>query len=443
MKNIKERKQKVKDLRKAGMFEEALPLYRDLWKETGDNFDGAGLLQCLRKLELFGEAITFAEELIVKHPEFDWCRNEVIWTLIYGVLYKLEENEPVKKVIEEAKKIMDLNPRGLAAKIVVFKVLKSAKAYNDWEIINEWVIKIDPNFLSTEPMTDSSGRKGWCDQSLWYNYRINGLVKQGGKKEAEKAIHIVDEILGRFPKERKFFLRLKALANKRLGNLPESEKIYENLCSGYKTDWWMLHEYGSVVRDTGRKEDALKLMYQAASKHKRLEAMVSLFADIGMLCESMAKNEEARAHLVLCRYVREENDWSVPEKVLNGINELTKIIGNSNEPKSLKEALSICRDYWQNLLGEKSVSISKAQDKRKIRKGLLGKVRLGKEDSNFCFIVTKDDESFFCLKNDLPPDIKDTDKVTFNAIPSFDKKKNKKSWKARNIQFAPPPGGRG
>ena len=443
MMNIKERKQKTKDLRKAGMFEEALPLYRDLWKETGDCFDGAGLLHCLRKLELFGEAITFAQELIVKHPKFDWCRNEVIWTLISVVLYKLEENKPLEKVVETAQKIMDLNTNGLAAKMVVFKVLKSAKDYKSWDTINEWVVKIDPNLLSTEPMTDSSGRKGWCDQSLWYNYRINGLIKQGGKKEAEEAINIVDEILERFHRERKFFLRLKALANHRLGNLTDSEKIYENLCSGYKTDWWMLLEYGRVVRDAGHKEDALKLMYQAANKHKRLEAMVSLFADIGMLCKSMAKNKEARAHLVLCRYVREENDWSVPEHVLNGISELNKIIGNNNEPKSLKEALSICRDYWKNFLGEKSVSISKAQDKRKIRKGLLGKVRLGKEDSNFCFIVTKDDESFFCLKIDLPPDIKDTDKVTFNAIPSFDKKKNKKSWRARNIQFAPPPGGRG
>lgn len=434
MTNIREQKEKANELRKAGRFEEALPMYRNLWKETGDNFDGAGLLHCLRKLELFGEAISFAQELIVKHPKFDWCRNEVIWTLISGVLYKFEENEPLEKVVEIAQKIMDLNPRGLAAKMVVFKVLKSAKDYNDWETINEWVVKIDPNLLSTEPMTDSSGRKGWCDQSLWYNYRINGLVKQGGKKEKEEAINIVDEILERFPKERKFFLRLKALANKSLGNLTESENIYENLCSGYKTDWWMLLEYGRVVRDAGRKEDALKLMYQAASKHKRLEAMVSLFADIGKLCKSMAKNKEARAHLVLCRYVREENDWSVPEHVLNVISELNKIIGNNNEPKSLKEALSICRDYWKNFLGEKSVSISKAQDKRKIRKGLLGKVSLGKEDSNFCFIVTKDDESFFCLKNDLPPDIKYTDKVTFNAIPSFDKKKNKKSWRAKNIQ---------
>lgn len=434
MTNIREQKDKANELRKAGRFEEGLPMYRNLWKETGDNFDGAGLLHCLRKLELFGEAISFAQELIVKHPKFDWCRNEVIWTLISGVLYKFEENEPLEKVVETAQKIMELNPRGLAAKMVVFKVLKSAKDYNDWETINEWVVKIDPNLLSTEPMTDSSGRKGWCDQSLWYNYRINGLVKQGGKKEKEEAINIVDEILERFPKERKFFLRLKGLANQSLGNLTESEKIYGNLCSGYKTDWWMLLEYGRVVRDAGRKEDALKLMYQAANKHKRLEAMVSLFADIGMLCKSMAKNKEARAHFVLCRYVREENDWPVPEHVLNGISELNKIIGNNNEAKSLKEALSICRDYWKNFLGEKSVSISKEQDKRKIRKGLLGKVRLGKEDSNFCFIVTKDDESFFCLKNDLPPDIKDTDKVTFNAIPSFDKKKNKESWKASNIR---------
>jgi len=434
MDNLTEQKQKAKEFRKAGKFEEALPLYRDLWKQTGDGFDGVGLLQCLRKLELFDEGITLAEELIVKHTEFNWCRNEVIWTFISGVLYKLEENEPLEKVIKTAQKIMDLNPNGLAAKMIVFKVLKSSKAHNDWGKINEWVVKIDPNLLSAEPMTDSSGRKGWSDKSLWYNYRIKGLVKEGGKKEAQEAINIVDEILEGFPRERKFFLRLKALANQSLGRFSESEKIYENLCSGYKADWWMLHDYGRVVRDAGRKEDALKLMYQAAISNKKLEAMVSLLADIGMLCKKMGKNEEARAHLILCRYVRDKNDWSVPESVLNGISELNKIIGNNNAPESLEKALSICKSYWLDLLGEKRVWKSKVQDKREIRKGLLGKMSLGKLDSSFCFIVTEDEESFFCFKKDLPPDIKDGNKVTFNAIPSFDKKKNKKSWKATNIQ---------
>jgi hypothetical protein len=46
----------------------------------------------------------------------------------------------------------------------------------------------------------------------------------------------------------------------------------------------------------------------------------------------------------------------------------------------------------------------------------------------------KDEQSFFCYKSDLPPDITDGNEVTFDAIPSFDKKKNKESWKASNIR---------
>lgn len=431
MADLKEQKQKANELRKAGNFEEALLLYRNLWKETGDKFDGAGLLHCLRKLELFNEAIILADELIVKYPDFDWCRNEVIWIYIQGRLDKINEEEPLERVVEIAKRIMSLNPDGLAAKLTVFKVLKSAKASNDLETINEWVVQIDPNSLSTEPMTDSSGRKGWSDQSLWYNYRINGLIEKG---DAKAATNMVDEILERFPIQRKFFLRLKALANHLLGNLSESEKIYQNLCSGYKPDWWMLYEYAKVVRDIGRREDALKLMYQAAIGHSKLESMVSLFVDIGILCKELGKYEEARAHLALCKYVRNEKGWTVPESIINTVNDLNKIIGNNNEPSSLKEALSICRSEWSKLLGKKNDLKNLSYTNRKVKKGLVGKVSLGQSDRPFCFIIAKDEQSFFCYKSDLPPDIIDGGEVTFDAIPSFDKKKNKESWKASNIR---------
>jgi len=141
MSNLTEQKQKANGLRKTGDFEEALVLYRSLWEETGDKFDGAGLLHCLRKLELFDEAIVLADELIGKYPNFEWCRNEVIWTYIQGILDKFNEEEPLEKVVEIAKRIMSLNPVGLAAKKVVFKVLRSAKSSNHWETVNEWVIK--------------------------------------------------------------------------------------------------------------------------------------------------------------------------------------------------------------------------------------------------------------------------------------------------------------
>jgi tetratricopeptide (TPR) repeat protein len=433
MTDIAERKQKANQLRKAKNFGEALPLYRDLCKETGDKFDGAGLLHCLRKLELFDEAIILADELIGKYPDFDWCRNEVIWTYIQGMLDKFDEEEPLEKVVEIAKRIMSLNPDGLAAKMIVFKVLKSAKSSNHWETVNEWVVKIDPDSLSTKPMMDDSGREGWSDQALWYNYRINGLVEKGDTKEA---INAVDEILERFPKQRKFFLRLKALANHLLGNLPESEKIYQNLCSGYKPDWWMLYEYAKVVRDIGRREDGLKLMYQAASGHLKLESMVSLFVDIGMLCKELGKYEEARIHLVLCKYVRNEKGWTVPEPIINTVNDLNKIIGNNKEPSSLKEALSICRSEWSKLLSKESNLKNLSYENREVKKGLVGKVSLGRSDRPFCFIIAKDEQSLFCYKSDLPSDITDGNEVTFDAIPSFDKKKNKESWKASNIRHS-------
>ena len=151
MTNITEQKQKANELRKAGKIKEALPLYRNLWKETEDKFDGAGLLHCLRKLELFDEAIVFADELIVKYPDFEWCRNEFIWTYIQGVVNKLGEEESLERVIEIANKIISFRPTGLARKLTVFKVLKSAKSSKHWEIVNEWVTKIAPDSLSAKP----------------------------------------------------------------------------------------------------------------------------------------------------------------------------------------------------------------------------------------------------------------------------------------------------
>ena len=319
---------------------------------------------------------------------------------------------------------MSLNPTGLAAKLTVFKVLKSAKSSNRWEIVNEWVVKIAPDSLSAKPMTDDSGREGWSDQSLWYNYRINGLVKKGDPSEA---IVLVDEVLEQFPKQKKFFMRLKALANHRLGNLPESEKIYQELCSRYKPDWWMLHEYARVVRDIGKRELALKLMYQAASNHRKLEAMVTLFVDIGTLCKDLGKYEEARSHLVLCKYVRNEKEWSVPESIINTVSGLNEIISNNKEPSSLKEAFAICQNEWRKLLSKENDLKGLSRKNRKVKKGLVGKVSLGRSDRLFCFIITKDEQSFFCYKSDLPPDIINGNKVSFDAIPSFDKKKNKES----------------
>lgn len=358
--------------------------------------------------------------------------NEIIWTLILGKLYRLDEKEPLDVVIQTAQPILDLNPDDLARKAVVFKILKSAKASNDWETINDWVVKINQNSLSTEPMTDHLGRKGWSDQALWYNYRINGLIKKG---DPNAAILLINEILERFPGQQKFFLRLKASAHHLLGNLSEAEEVYQKLCSNYKSDWWLLHEYARVRRDRGREEDALKLMYQAATRHSKLEAMVSLFEDIGMLCKKIEKYEEARAHLVLSNYIRQNKGWNIKEDVVTTVDDLNDIIGNNKEPSSLKEALNICRSEWSKFLGEENATTGVTYKNREVKEGLVGKISLGRNDRPYCFIITNDGLSTFCLKSFLPPNATDGDEVYFDAVPSFDKKKDKESRKASNVRF--------
>ncbi|MEB9727426.1 hypothetical protein P4J62_24490, partial [Bacillus cereus] len=55
-----------------------------------------------------------------------------------------------------------------------------------------------------------------------------------------------------------------------------------------------------------------------------------------------------------------------------------------------------------------------------------------KEDRPFCFIKTQK-ESFFCYTSDIQGEVKEGLEVQFEAVPSFDKKKQRESWKAINI----------
>ena len=434
MPDINQQKIEANNLRKKGQIKEALPLYRELWGKTGDEFDGAGLIHCLRKMELFDEAIVLADEMLKKYPDFDWGRNESIWAYIQGTLSVLGEETPIQTIVDKANHIMSLNPKGLTAKIVVFKVLKLAKSSNHWGVVNEWVIRIDPSSLGVSPTTTDSGREGWSEQSQWYNYRIRGIIEEyDSKKELEEALNLAGQAIQLFPKQSKFLLRLKALAYSHLGSYRESAEIYNNLCSRPNPDWWLLHEYAKIHQAQGHEEEALMLMYQAASSHHKLESMVNLFSDIGMLCHKLKKYGEARAHLALCKYVREDRGWSIPEQITLTIIAINQQL-NDSEPSSQKEAYNMCSKEWGKLPYREDLT-QVSRKKREVKRGFTGKVNSIRDERSFCFISTSDGQSFFCSKLELPANTNNGDEVNFDAIPSYDKKKQKDSWRAVNIKY--------
>ena len=180
---IIEKKELANSYRKKGDFEKALPLYESLWQETADPFDGTGLLCCYRKKRLFDKAILLAEELCKKNIKLTWADREICWTLVQGKLQHFDENTSLEEVIQIADTILKYSPDFLAKKLAVFKVLKCAKQKGDWGTIANWVDVIEPTRLSIEPMRFDSGREGWSDFCLWYNYKINALLSKNPTPE--------------------------------------------------------------------------------------------------------------------------------------------------------------------------------------------------------------------------------------------------------------------
>lgn len=410
---------KANELRKSGDIDSALPMYRDLWETSKDKFSAAGLLFCLRKKKIFSEALPLAEEAFGKFPGFEWCKNEYIWTLIQGKLYTFPDDGQLTDLVAIVNKVLELKPDEIAYKITVFKLLKSAKKHGDWNLLNEWITKISPDILTG--YTDEE--TGWTDKVLWYYYRVNGLIYSHNEEEA---IKIINENCGEFYKQKKYFERLKAKAFISLEKLDKALEVYKVLVAG-KPDWWLLHEYGGLLIKQSRTEEGFNYLIKAAvAPPMKPELKVTLFSDIGALLVQFKNPEQAIEHFRLAKAVREEQGWG-----LGDLNEkIASLGGDLNGKSDIRALIGKCQNIWQGFLPKDSSSSLNDKTTR----GLTGKVTGLIESRPFCFIKTQDNQSYFCSTADLPKEVANNDYVTFDIKPSFDKKKNKETFKAGNIR---------
>jgi len=130
----------------------------------------------------------------------------------------------------------------------------------------------------------------------------------------------------------------------------------------------------------------------------------------------------------------EEQGWSIPQTINSALVKLDNELPEVALPVDLKNALTACRKFWLQTAGAQEVSRGPSLRDRKIRRLLKGKVKMGPSERPFAFILSDNRDSYFCFKSDLPDGIPDGAFLQFDAIPSFDKKKTRESWKAVNIR---------
>lgn len=429
MNNIQQQKQQANDLRKQGRIQEALPLYKELYdSSTKDKFDVAGYLHCLRKLKKYEEAVTIAEENEKQYSDFNWCRIEIIWTYI-GSLKSKSENTPLGSIVPIATKILTLNPDNLQKNTTVLLVLKKAKQFKKWEIACDWVDKINPDTLDKDPIILEKGPTPWSNFLIWHHHKIRCLIHQNKYPEA---IEMVNSIITETKQVSKYFRVLEATAYELMGQPNVSIQILTDLCKYRNVDWWVVHQIANVLRNNGEKEKALEKMYHAANLSYKIESIVTLLHDIALLCKELHRMEESYYHILLCKLVRKKMEWTVKEDVEQLIQETSLVINNNHKNINLKEVLQKCQTYWGKTIADDSRHQKEMKTKKELKRALKGTVYQVKQDKPFCFIKTQS-ESFFCYKSEIKDEAVDGLKVQFDVVPSFDKKKQQKSFKAANV----------
>ena len=296
--------QRANQLRKEGKYREALEIYTILWKDFKDPYIGAGYLHCLRKMNELEKAIKFAYELKDHHFNNSWINLELLWTLIEE-LKTIDDYPKANEFSKELLLLLNSEPNELALKVISNYMAKLAIDKEKWSEGLYWL-----DLIRKENLDDVIvGNSKWTIKTLWYYRKIKCLVELG---QYEDCIILNEEIKNiHKPWEiQKQFFRIKAIALSKLDRLEESLQIYEKLTQG-KVDWWILHEKAIIMKDLGKKEDALKVLYIAASSFNQLDKLVKLFDDIGKLCLELNLKEEALAHLILEKLIREKNDWLI------------------------------------------------------------------------------------------------------------------------------------
>lgn len=441
MDNIPLMKQNAENLRKHEQYEEALNLYCDLWlnhRPECDEQDGWRYAFCLRKLRFLKEAFKINREVYEKYPESNQVRNEYARCIFALEIDKdfeqIKKNE--ERFFQASIEILNLvvPSQYVPYRKTFSKVLNYLKSLNlkssiNLEKIITWTDKIDQNSLSTECFSFSDKNGNLIETSYkerWYSLRSKALFKLGRYQECmELCMEALSDSSGlrhRNP-EIDFWYKYRFIEAKSKGNLDQKEKIINELkhILNFKNEWYIQRDISQLYFELGKFDDALQYAIDSALKCGKIEDKWRLFYLMGLILKSQSKWNEAKKHISLAIKLAEKHNGKIPDELIMEILELKMDTPSANTANELYIELE---KYWNTV---KHANMSK----------YMGIVKTILPNGNDGFI-TRDDgqdiyfmlKSFIDSKNQLQKGLW----VSFNLVKSFDKKKNKESVEAINIE---------
>jgi tetratricopeptide (TPR) repeat protein len=428
---FQEIKEKANNLRKAKDYENALPLYKDLWDNYKDDcgkWEGWGYAQCLNKLKNFDDSMNICRKTYKIDQTFNLNNNLYAWNIYHTEIAKNQvQNESV--FFKAAKGIILLSEEDEYSPyvITIFKVIDYLNEQNrvNYNEVITWIEYLKPELLDETPFSfqdkDGKTREIASKKEQYYSNRSKAFFELG---QFENCIIICEEALNTLTKFHYsndiWFKRSIALSNAQLGsNDLAITQLVEILKQ--KNEWFIQKEIAEIYLKNNKLKDAEKYAIDAALNYGDNDKKMNLYLLLNDILQRQGKNNEARNHILFIAKIRIDKKWKIDTDLKQ------KIDFYNIDLNDLPNFNSIKRDLiktWEDLkFGDKQYN---GIIKKMLPNNKSGFIELENSRLSYYFDV----RDFKGQKNL----VKEGTKVRFYLEDSFNKKRNEKSKKAVMIK---------
>jgi len=177
MPTIQELRTKADELKKKEDFENALPLFREIWDAEKSDWNGYYLAQCLRKTSNYSDARELHSFIRTNYPNFKPIQNEELW-LDYSEKIKDWDNP---ELLSDAENLLSRTNKydkytGSIFNKTVLSVVKHLIYNNSNSTALTWLDKLDFTVLSNSPFS-FKGQKYASDHKAFFVRYADVLVK--------------------------------------------------------------------------------------------------------------------------------------------------------------------------------------------------------------------------------------------------------------------------
>ncbi len=425
-----ESRERAKSLRQMKKYEDAEIIYRDIYNNSDlkkvDKWIGWEYADTLKKLNKIDEAIKISKHIYLYNKEFKYIKDLLAWCL-YEKYFKDIKQEQIKDIdnlinIGSFITNITIQDEKLPYEKITFKIIKlvqKSEKYNKFEIVNEWLDKLNYKELSKSSYTLNNNEIKKIEIASpfeeWFYYKIKCQYELGNYIQCKENCEYILNEVNRFHNNRdKWIKRIKANCLWNLGEKDNSIKVLQDLNKEFK-NIIIMYELAQKYIEIGEMKKGMDIASRAILFNEPIDKKVGIITMLGEIFYKSNEKEDAFVYYSICKDHIYNNSFKI--NIENRIKELSKD----------------CNIKSQDIMKMfKKVTLSNICFSSERKQGRV----LSLLSNNKAGFIKHDSKSYYFKINSLIDKrtyIKIDDKVTFSIVDSFDKRKGNKSEEAIDI----------